>query len=141
MNPSHSFNYILALCCMDSLVTANSNCTMNLSILFCSVRAAYSFMMSVCTKRAKKEKGVIWSHVHVCKAEPLLLLKPGKLCNLQALFGLVWSPLCSEHCWWSTCMLAMPVSEAQKPWCSIPLPLLYAASSWCIIMSLSLKAA
>jgi len=66
---------------------------MNLSYFVLS-EPPVPFMMSVCTKRAKKEKGVIWSHVHVCKAELLLLLKPGKLCNLQALFGLVvWSPL------------------------------------------------
>lgn len=85
-------------------------------------------------------------YIHVCKAELLLLLKPGKLCNLQARFGLVSSvgyPSALNIAGvWSTCMLAMEVSEAQKgPWCSIPLPLMHVASLWCIIMSLSLKAA
>lgn len=76
-------------------------------------------------KSEKEKKGVIWSHVHVCKAELLLLLKPGKLCNLQARFGLVSSRLvwCGGYPFssalniagvWSTCMLAMEVSEAQK---------------------------
>jgi hypothetical protein len=55
-------------------------------------------------------------YIHVCKAELLLVLKPGKLCNLQALFGLVSSvgypSALNITGVWSTCMLAMEVSEA-----------------------------
>ena len=126
---------------VNSSVTANSNsnCMMNLSYFVLS-EPPVPFMMSVCTKRAKKEKGVIWSHVHVCKAELLLFLKPGKICSLQALFGLVWSPLCSEHCWWSTCMLALAVSEAQKhgvPFlCHHCMLLIRGASSWACLSKL-----
>jgi len=89
---THQTVLIIFLHCLACEFFGNGQLQLQLydePLLFCSVRAAYSFMMSVCTKRAKKEKGVIWSHVHVCKAELLLLLKPGKLCNLQALFGLL----------------------------------------------------
>lgn len=87
--------------------------------------------------------------MHVCKAELLLLLKPGKLCNLRALFGhslvCMFTPssalnIAAGQRGPHVC-LQWVVSEAQKPWCPIPLPLLYAPNSWCIIMGLSLKAA